>query len=195
MTPDASAPSCAQPPGEPPEQAPAIERATGRSWSGWAVLLEQGGAREKSHAGIASVALEAMPATVSNPGWWAQSVAVAYERWAGRRVKGQAHDGTFQVSVSRTLPGSTDEVFAMWCSCTGHRDGIGGVALAEDPRESGTPGRRHWRVGLTDGTRTAVSVESRVDGRAVLTATHSKLATAEEVERRRAVWKKLLATL
>lgn len=178
-----------------PEKALAIERATGRPWNRWVSLLERGGVASADHSGLAAIALEAMGEGVENPGWWAQSVAVAYEQHSGRRVKGQAQDGTFQVSVTRTLPGSMDAVFQRWTEAAASRTEIDGIAISDGPRETGTAKRRHWRIGLADGTRAAVSAEGRGPGRAFLSATHTRLPSEPERERWRAVWKGLLAEL
>lgn len=178
-----------------PEKAGAIERATGRPWSSWRRILEDGGAASADHAGLARIALEAMDGSVENPGWWAQSVAVAYEQDTGRRVKGQVADGTFEVSATRTLPGTMDEVFESWLAHSQGLTEIGGTQIADGPRETGTAKRRHWRIDLADGTRAAVSAEGKGEGKAFLSATHTKLPSAEQRERWRAVWKDLLAEL
>lgn len=178
-----------------PEKAPAIERATGIPWSDWREILERGGAASTDHPGLARIALEAMAEHVENPGWWAQSVAVAYEQDTGRRVKGQAQDGTFQVTATRTLPGTMDEVFEAWLARARGLTEIDGAQIVDGPRETGTAKRRHWRIGLADGTRAAVSAEGKGAGKAFLTATHTRLPSAEQLERRRAAWKDLLASL
>ena len=113
-----------------------------------------------------------MDSSVENPGWWAQSVAVAYEQDTGRRVKGQVADGTFEVSATRTLPGTMDEVFESWLAHSQGLTEIGGTQIADGPRETGTAKRRHWRIDLADGTRAAVSAEGKGEGKAFLTATH-----------------------
>lgn len=178
-----------------PEKAGAIERATGRPWSSWRRILEDGGAASADHAGLARIAFEAMDESVENPGWWAQSVAVAYEQDTGRRVKGQVADGTFQVSATRTLPGTMDEVFEAWLARAQELTEIGGTQIVDGPRETGTAKRRHWRIGLADGTRAVVSAEAKGQDRAFLTATHTKLPSVEQLERWRAAWKDQLAGL
>lgn len=183
------------PQGSAPEKAGAIERATGTSWPDWQRIMADGGAADADHAGLARIALAAMGERVENPGWWAQSVAVAYEQDTGRRVKGQVADGTFQVSATRTLPGTMDEVFEAWLARAQKLTEIDGAAIVDSPRETGTAKRRHWRIGLADGTRAVVSAEAKGQGRAFLTATHTKLPSIEQLERWRAAWKDQLAGL
>lgn len=181
--------------GSDPEKAAAIERATGLPWDRWVRTLEDGGAADAGHSRIAEIALAAMGGDVENPEWWAQSVAVAYEQHTGRRVKGQTHDGWFQVSATRTLPGSMDDAFRRWQSAAEDLTEIDGTPIVDGPRTTGTEKRRHWRIGLADGSRAAVSAEAKGPEKAVLSATHTKLSSSEEVERRRAAWKELLKTL
>ncbi|MCT1601589.1 hypothetical protein M3E18_11185 [Kocuria sp. p3-SID1433] len=183
------------PHGGEPEKAGAIERATGTSWPEWRRIMADGGAADADHAGLARIAHDAMDERLENPGWWAQSVAVAYEQDTGRRVKGQASDGSFQVSATRTLPGTMDEVFDAWLARAQELTEIDGTEIVDGPRETGTPKRRHWRIGLADGTRAVVSAEGKGEGRAFLTATHTKLPSAEQLERWRTVWKDQLAGL
>ena len=181
--------------GSAPEKAGAIERATGTSWPEWRRIMADGGAADADHAGLARIALAAMGERVENPGWWAQSVAVAYEQDTGRRVKGQVADGTFQVSATRTLPGTMDEVFEAWLARAQELTEIDGAAIVDGPRETGTAKRRHWRIGLADGTRPVLSAEAKGQVRAFLTATHTKLPSIEQLERWRAAWKDQLAGL
>lgn len=178
-----------------PEKAGAIERATGTSWPDWRRIMTDGGAADAGHAGLARIALAAMGERVEYPGWWAQSVAVAYEQDTGRRVKGQVADGTFQVSATRTLPGTMDEVFEAWLARAQKLTEIDGAAIVDSPRETGTAKRRHWRIGLADGTRPVLSAEAKGQVRAFLTATHTKLPSIEQLERWRAAWKDQLAGL
>lgn len=183
------------PQGSAPEKAGAIEWATGTSWPEWRRIMADGGAADAGHAGLARIALAAMGERVEYPGWWAQSVAVAYEQDTGRRVKGQVADGTFQVSETRTLPGTMDEVFEAWLARAQKLTEIDGAAIVDSPRETGTAKRRHWRIGLADGRRPVLSAEAKGQVRAFLTATHTKLPSIEQLERWRAAWKDHLAGL
>ena len=61
------------------------------------------------HASIARLVRERYDASH----WWAQMIAVEYERERGRREVNQAARG-YQVSVSRTIAVSAEELFAAW---------------------------------------------------------------------------------
>ena len=127
------------PQGSAPEKAGAIERATGTSWPDWRRIMADGGAADADHAGLARIAPAAMGERVENPGWWAQSVAVAYEQDTGRRVKGQVADGTFQVSATRTLPGTMDEVFEAWLARAQELTEIDGTEIVDGPGRPARP--------------------------------------------------------
>ncbi|KAA9394891.1 hypothetical protein FCK90_05005 [Kocuria coralli] len=185
-------------PATPPSRAAAIEKATGLAWSEWARILDDAGGDDLPHNVLADAAYKAMPASVPNTGWWAQSVAVAYEQWIGRRIKGQAHDGTFQVSATRTLPGTMREVFDRWCEAAGDLGELDGLAVTDGPRTSGTGKRLHWGVTFADGSRGSVDVspkESKDDPKVLVAASHVNLASPDDLERWRAIWKDRLKEL
>lgn len=76
----------------------AVLNATGWDWESWVIALDNHRAYEMSHREIAALiarAFEGKP-------WWAQMVAVGYERLKGLRVKNQKAAG-FEVSASRTF--------------------------------------------------------------------------------------------
>lgn len=84
-----------------------IERATGFRREHWFDLLDNEGAASWLHPEIAAW-LASHEAITS---WWAQHVAVAYEQARGIRRPGQRQDGSFEVSVSRTV--ALDETIAL----------------------------------------------------------------------------------
>lgn len=168
-----------------------IEGGTGRSWEDWLAWLESIGARELDHKEIA----RRIKAEARITGWWAQYVTIAYEQHIGRRVPGQDHTGSYQVSVTKTLPGTIDEAMAAWERLAGGETSFGGVAVAGAPRSSATPKWRRWGATLADGTRFTASTTEKAPGKTVLAVGHEKLASLDEVERWRAFWKDYLAGL
>ncbi|QTX04100.1 hypothetical protein [Agromyces archimandritae] len=90
----------------------AVERATGKSRDAWFALLDGEDATTRTHTEIARLLVEDFGVDA----WWAQGLTVAYEQVRGIRLPGQRADGSFEVSVTRTLPGSEgrteDEVLA-----------------------------------------------------------------------------------
>ena len=87
----------------------AVCGATGKHWSEWFAILDEQGAARMQHARIARLVGERYDASH----WWAQTIAVEYERERGLREVNQASRG-YQVSVSRTLPAPAEELFAVW---------------------------------------------------------------------------------
>lgn len=184
-----------------PGKAAAITKATGVTWGDWARILDDAGGDGLSHKQLAQAALEAMPSSVDNAGWWAQSVSVAYGQWIGRRIPGQAHDGTFHVSVTRTVPGDMQEVFDRWCELASEMTKLDGMKVTDGPRTSGTAKRLHWGVTLADGSRGNVDVSQKStgaevsDGKVLVAASQVNLSDADAVQRWRAVWKQQLSAL
>ncbi|GHD06701.1 hypothetical protein [Zhihengliuella salsuginis] len=181
-----------------PTNTAAIEKATGRSWDDWVALLDGEGARELPHPEIAGIAIRHLDAeTGANNGWWAQSIAVAYEQHIGRRLPGQRPDGTFEGSASRTVAGRRDDVARAWGELIldhlAEHGGIGGVALEGDARTTDTGKRAYWRSGFTDGTRVAVSFEDKGADKVLVTATHERIAAPDDVADWKAAWKAVLA--
>lgn len=181
-----------------PAKAAAIARATSRTWVDWTALLTEAGGDSLSHPQLAEVAHRHMPPAVSNPGWWAQSVAVAYEQAIGRRVVGQDSDGTFRTSVSRTVTLSPDDSLAGWARIAADPqlrlvDDLGAlVDWSDDPRTSVTEKWWRWRSDLSDGSRVAVEITRKPDERTLMTLTHSKLCGPEGIAHWKTVWKPLL---
>lgn len=88
----------------------AIRHGSGKGWDEWVAILDAWRAGERSHREIA--------AYVHNEhgvdGWWAQGVAVGYERLKGRRAVGEGSDGTFSGSASKTFAVSVERLWRAW---------------------------------------------------------------------------------
>ena len=172
-----------------------IARATGIPWETWTARLDALGARQMSHAQIARHVAEQLDGVVENNEWWAQSVTVAYEQHSGVRRPGQAGDGSFGVSTSRTLPGTRDEVLARWCELMAGCSDLDGVLLGQAPTTAVTEKWRYWRARPTDGTRVAVTIGDKGGGRTTIGVSHTGLVSPEDGERWRAYWKDRLNAL
>lgn len=165
----------------------AVRNATGHGWDHWFRLLDDAGGVDLDHKALVR---EVQGAGVS--GWWAQTVTVEYERRIGRRAVGETQQGDYQVAVSRTLPGSLDEVLDAWTAFMDGTDDLDDVAIVDGPVTSRTPDWRYWRAGLADGTRVNVVVGAKGERKVSLTAGHEKLPDAEAKEAWRAFWKQEL---
>lgn len=177
-----------------PSNLASIEASTGRQWNEWAKWLDKSGAAELSHSDIATLVHEALVGKTDNPGWWAQNVTVAYEQYIGRRVPGQSNDGSFEVSVTKTLIGTKEDVFALWAEAHGEAKEFRGEAV-KNVRTSTTPVRLYWRCDFADGSSFAIATEQKDPSRAMIAATHTKLKSEADKEQWRQYWKELISKL
>ncbi|GAA1135518.1 hypothetical protein [Nesterenkonia lutea] len=173
----------------------AIERATRRSWAQWVQILDDAGARALPHREIVGIVYDQMHSGIDNPGWWAQSVAVAYEQHRGLRRPGESRTGEFQASLSKICPGDMDAVLDAWVQLVAGRDAFGGVPVQGEPVTSSTPRWRYWRAALADGSRVAVTISEKPGGRSSVAVGHTKLGSPEEVDRWKMVWREMLSAL
>ncbi|MDO5661640.1 MAG: hypothetical protein Q4G40_03005 [Brachybacterium sp.] len=179
-----------QPPAPPaggivPKNADAIAAATGRDIAAWAEVLDAAGARDMPHPDIATLLVTEHGLT----GWWAQGVTVAYEQWTGRRIVGQRCDGSFTASVSRTIPGSPEEVLADWEAFIGPRAEELGL---ENLRSTSTEKWLYWRADGIDGTRVNATLQAKDDTRCVLAIGHEKIETADAKDAWKGRWRDLM---
>lgn len=176
-----------------PSKIASIETATNRSWKDWVELLDAAGARDMSHKAITECVRQELGSHVESAGWWAQGVTVAYEQQIGRRVPGQVADGTFEVASSRTIPGSKEDVMALFREAYSGLPELNGVPV-ESSRVSGTDKRLYWKANLADGSRTIVATEPKAD-KALIVATQIKVASQDQADSWRSFWKERLASL
>lgn len=104
----------------------AVVAATGQPRAAWFELLDAQGATGWTHTRIATWLVEDQGVDA----WWAQSLTVAYEQERGMRAPGQRADGTFDVSVTRTVDATPAAVYAL-VSDDGARAAWLAPALAE----------------------------------------------------------------
>lgn len=118
--------------------ADAMRAATGRDHRQWRDLLQAAGALAWSHAEIARW----LVAEHGIDGWWAQGITVDFEQDRKGRLPGQQADGTFAVSMTRTVPGERLAALAEVRAAVEavHGDAHGeNLAAAQPPKASGTP--------------------------------------------------------
>lgn len=171
---------------------PAIERATTLDWAEWRELFRANDAGKLPHSEIAALALRHMPDGVENPEWWAQSVAIRFEQEAGLRVPGMASDGTFHVSVSRTLDLTREAAIERWQELVADQHEHRGHACSNQ-RRSSTEKRSFWRATLEGAGTVEISATPKDNERVTFTARHHALPSGEELEDWRAYWKALIA--
>lgn len=177
-----------------PSNLTSIEAATGRPWEEWTKWLKEIGAAELSHPDIVKLVRGALDGKTDSPGWWAQNVTVAFEQHIGRRSPGQSNDGLFEVSVTKTLVGTKEDVYALWTEAHSHAKEFRGNVI-KNVRTSTTPVRLYWRCDFADGSTFAIATEQRAPGKAMIAATHTKLKSEAEKDQWRLYWKELISKL
>ncbi|MBB3083094.1 hypothetical protein [Geodermatophilus sabuli] len=169
-----------------------VERATGRTWADWMRFMDGIGARDLDHKAIALRVYEELEGTVEQPGWWAQSVTVAYEQHIGRRIPGQRSDGTFQTSVSRSTSFGMQELMDRWQEFATGDEAVQGI-VDGDLRVSGTERRITWRTKAADGSSVVVTSEPKKNGTASLVVTQVGLQTLESNDEARERWASIVS--
>lgn len=168
-----------------PSNIKALETGTGKSWEFWIKFLESIDAQSLSHDEIAK--------RVNREGaneWWSQGVTVAYEQYIGRRKPGQTCHGDFQITVSKTVKGTMDEVLGKWEKTIQDIIQFDGVKITRAGSSSQTAKWRYWRCGLEDGSTVNVNIQTKQGGeKSSLAINHDKLNSAEDAERWRSYWK------
>ena len=163
----------------------AILEATGRGWNEWVEVLDSTGARDQEHGWIAKKVHE-----LGVGDWWAQSVAVGYERITGLRLPNQGRDGMFTAGKSKTIQVSETELRSMLLNESDRSDLFGGLESELRSR----PDAKSLRFGLDEGI-VMFSVTDKGDGRSAVTVTHEKLADPDQVEFWKKFWEEWLTVL
>src|SRR5262245_37100955 len=86
-----------------------VRQKTGQGLDHWFAVLDRFDARAKGHTAAARHLSEEHGV----PGWHCQMITVEYERARGLRATNQTCDGDFQVTVSRTVAATVEQVAAL----------------------------------------------------------------------------------
>lgn len=155
-----------------------IERATHRTWDEWLAFMEGIDAKNLSHHAIATHLLGELDGKLDNIGWWAQSIAVAYEQYIGRSIPGQRPDGTFQTSVSKATKLGMQELMDKWTAFAAGDQAVLDL-VGGNVKVSGTDKRITWRTKGRDGSDIRIASEPKKDGAASIIVQHMGLASHE----------------
>ena len=165
----------------------AMRRATGRTIAEWLPILDESGAPERNHTEIARW----LVSEHGIPGWWAQSVTVAYERARGRRAVHQVAGG-FSVSINRTVGVSADRLYGTFADIDERARWLSDAPLRERSRRAGHSVRLEWDE---PASRVGLFVVAKGDDKSQATVVHEKLPDGESVERLRTFWRERLNEL
>jgi uncharacterized protein YndB with AHSA1/START domain len=171
-----------------PSSDEAIKGGTGKSWPEWLQTLDAWGGTSHNHTEIARWLVDEQRV---DP-WWAQNVAVGYERARGLRALHQRSDGGFSVSVNKTIAALPERLTAAvvdeeqrtrWLAAEGATlRNVRGTKVA----------RLDW---AGPKSIVAFTFDPKPNGRTSVNVTQEKLPDAETRERLRLFWKDTLEEL
>jgi hypothetical protein len=141
------------------------------------------------------------------PAWYSQAITLSYQRAHGLRAANQAFDGGFQVSVSRVVPASVEEIIealgtrrrrAAWLKPADPE-----LAAALDGAFTGPEPQRVTRKDSLNAmlrfrwgrSRVELYITGRPRGGTSVVAWNTKLEGTAEVESRRKKWRAALDAL
>jgi hypothetical protein len=180
----------------------AARKKTGYGLDHWFAVLEAFGAASKGHTAAAAH----LNKDHGVPGWYAQGITVAFERARGLRDMNQSCTGSFQVSVSKTVPVSVAEVVdalknserrAAWLQGADPAlvQALESAFTGDKPREVKTKGTDYaWLRFPWDGRTVEIRVTGKPKGASVA-ADNGDLPSPDLIEQRRTQWKVALAGL
>lgn len=180
----------------------AARKKTGHGLDHWFAVLDAFGADTKGHTASAAH----LHKDHGIPGWYAQGITVAYERAHGLRDMNQSCTGSFQVSVSKTVPAPVAEVVdalrnperrAAWLQGTDPAlvQTLEAAFTGDKPREVKTKGNDYAWLRFPWGSHTVVIYINGKPKGASVVADNSNLPSSDLIEQRRAQWKVALAGL
>lgn len=164
-----------------------MARSTGRTHAEWFGLLDAWGATERRHADIARWLAEEHGV----PGWWTQSITVAYERARGMRATHQMSDG-FSVGVTRTIGVVPEAALAAFTEPAVRERWLPGVDVRRRPTRAEGTARFDWP---DPPSRLVVTVGPKDTGRTVVSVQHERLPDADAAARAKAAWRERLGVL
>ena len=165
----------------------AVLRRTVRTWEQWLEVIDAWGAAERPHGEIARYVQEEHGV----PGWWAQSVAVVYERARGLRAKHERPDG-FSVGASRTVAVPVERLYAAFSDEEERARWLPPGSLRVRTAQPGRTARFDWEGGRT---RVQAYFTAKGEAKSAVSVQHERLADAAEAERTKAFWQERLAEL
>jgi hypothetical protein len=163
-----------------------VKAATGRGWMGWFVILNRVEAAAMPHKEVARLLRE----KYAVPSWWCQMITVEYERSRGGREKHQKADG-YSVSITKVMPVRLAALFDAATDPKTRKAWFPRGAFVETSRTKD----KYWRGTWKKDARFESGFTSKGPGKAQIALQLNRLASAADVEKERAAWKKALAKL
>lgn len=158
----------------------ALKAKTGCTWQRWVGALDAVAAYTWDHREIAQYAHEKYKV----PGWWAQTVAVGYERIKGLRMRGQRRGGEFRASKSRVFPVALPRLFRAFGDRRARARWLPGVNLVVRTATRDKSMRITW----PDHTSVEVGFYGKGAGRSQVAIQHNRLRDRAAVDRMKQYW-------
>jgi uncharacterized protein YndB with AHSA1/START domain len=165
----------------------AVRAKTGHVWKEWVRLLDARGAADMPHREIARCLHDHFDV----PAWWTQMVAVGYERIQGRRDVGQASDGAYRASKSKTLPVPVKKLYRAFSEARTRNRWLKGVKMKIRTARPDQSIRITWE----DGTSVEATFTAKGDGKSQVAIEHRKLPAKSDVAKAKAYWTERLDLL
>jgi hypothetical protein len=163
-----------------------LEARTGHTWAQWVELLDRAGAATWPHRRIADLVNEGHGV----PGWWAQTVAVGYERIKGLREIGQRRDGSYEATKSKTLPVPIAKLYRAFSDTRTRRRWMD---RALDVRTA--TANKSMRIAWDDGTAVQLWFVSMGPAKSQVSIQHAKLPSRAASAEKKKYWEERLAAL
>lgn len=179
--------------------AKAIEK-TGHDLRYWFNVLDKFDALAKGH----TAAAKHLRQDHGVPSWYCQGITVAYERARGKRVMNQSCAGTFNVSVTKTVPIDVKKAAKLFSDSKQRRRWAGNsdaglvAALTAGVKTKGIATRPDGQARFRykwDGTTIQFYLRPSSSGKTAIAVDHMNLPGPADVERFRARWKAALTAI
>ncbi|HEX3652975.1 MAG TPA: DUF4287 domain-containing protein [Rhizomicrobium sp.] len=164
-----------------------VKAATGKGWMGWFSVLNNMNANALPHKDVARRLKEEYGA----PSWWAQMIAVEYERARRGRKKNERAGGTFAVNVTKVMPVGLSRLFAAATDAKTRNMWFPPGAFEETSRTT----NKYWRGKWKKERKLEFGFYAKGEGKSQIMIEISKLPAEADVEKERAAWKKAFEKL
>jgi hypothetical protein len=164
-----------------------IKAKTGCTWERWVNALDRVKAHTWPHREIAEYCYEKYKV----PGWWAQSVAVGYERIKGLREIGQRRTGEYEASKSKVFPVPLAKLYRRFSDRRARASWLPGVLFTVRKATR----NRSMRITWPDQTNVDVGFFARGATKSQVAVQHGKLPNRAAVDRVKQYWTERFAAL
>ena len=158
----------------------ALKAKTGCTWTRWVWALDAVQAHTWTHREIAQYAHEKYKIS----SWWAQSVAVGYERIKDLRLKGQQRGGEFRASKSKVFPVPVSRLFRCFGDRRARARWLPGVNLFVRTATRDKSMRITW----PDQTSVEVGFARKGTAKSQVAVSHNRLPDRAAVLRMKQYW-------